>query len=340
MPTGYRNGGSGVVLVVDDMEANVRLLERLLVREGYFVISAADGEAAIEAVQQASPDVVIMDVRMPRLDGFSACRQLKQAPDTRLVPIVLMTGAAEEDDRIQAIEAGADDFLRKPIDEPELKARVRSLVRLKRFTDELDSAESVILSLGLTVEARDPNTRGHCQRLARYGVALGAKIGLGEEDLEALHRGGYLHDIGKIAVPDAILMKRGPLTTEEMDVMKLHPVTGDRLCGNLRALSRVRPIVRHHHERLDGSGYPDGLRGSAIPLLAQIVAIVDVYDALTTERPYKAAWPVRKAIEALDGEAGRGWRDRELTDVFVALVTSGELQNPQNNHGRVKVPEY
>lgn len=328
-----------MVLVVDDMDANVRLLERLLVREGYFVISAADGEAAVEAVQQARPDLVLMDVRMPRLDGFSACHQLKQSPATRLVPVVLMTGAAEEDDRIQAIESGADDFLRKPIDEPELKARVRSLIRLKRFTDELDSAESVILSLGLTVEARDPNTRGHCQRLARYGVALGQKIGVGEEDLEALHRGGYLHDLGKIAVPDKILMKRGPLTTEEMDVMKLHPVTGDRLCGNLRTLSGVRPIVRHHHERLDGTGYPDGLRGSAVPLLAQIVAVVDVYDALTTERPYKPAWPVPKAIEALREEVERGWRDRELVETFTSLVESGDIDHVSRDSRRLKVPD-
>jgi putative two-component system response regulator len=339
MPTRFRNGGSGVVLVVDDMDANVRLLERLLVREGYFVLSAADGEAAVEAVQQASPDVVLMDVRMPRLDGFSACRQLKQSPATRLVPVVLMTGAAEEDDRIQAIEAGADDFLRKPIDESELKARVHSLIRLKRFTDELDSAESVILSLGLTVEARDPNTRGHCQRLAQSGVALGQKIGLDEEDLEALHRGGYLHDLGKIAVPDAILMKRGPLTTEEMDIMKLHPVTGDRLCGNLRTLSRVRPIVRHHHERLDGSGYPDGLRGSAIPPLAQIVSIVDVYDALTTERPYNPAWPVEKALQAMRDEVACGWRDRELTEAFIGLVESGDVDWTSNTSRRVKVPD-
>src|SRR5690606_37002025 len=213
------------------------------------------------------------------LDGFAACRVLKNDARTRLTPVVLMTGAAEREDRMQAIECGADDFLAKPIDFTELKARVRSLVRLKRYTDELDSAESVILSLARTVEARDPLTEGHCERIDSYAVGLGRRLGLATEDLAALHRGGFLHDIGKIAVPDAVLFKPGPLTPEELAIMRMHPVVGDQLCGNLRSLARVRPIVRHHHERLDGSGYPDGLRGDRIPLLAQIVSVVDVFDA-------------------------------------------------------------
>src|SRR5581483_9330564 len=158
----------------------------------------------------------------------------------------------------------------------------RSLIRLKRYTDDLESAEAVILGLGATIEARDPSTQGHCERLARYATMLGRSLGLDQADLDALQRGGFLHDIGKIAVPDRVLLKDGALDEQESRVMRAHPLVGDALCARLRSLHRVRPIVRHHHERLDGSGYPDGLRNAQVPLLAQIVAIVDIFDALTT----------------------------------------------------------
>ena len=319
---------STVILVVDDVETNLRLLERLLVADGHIVLTARDGQEALDTVAQTAPDVVLMDVRMPRLDGFTACARLKADARTRLIPIVLMTGSAEREDRVRAIEAGADDFLTKPVDEPELKARVRSLVRLKRYTDELDSAESVILSLALTVEARDPSTQGHCERLARYAVTLGTRLGLGPEDLAELNRGGYLHDVGKIATPDAILLKPGPLTPDEQRVMRDHPLVGERLCGDLRVLMRVRPIVRSHHERLDGTGYPDGLRGRSVPLLAQIIAVVDVYDAMTTWRPYKGPLPVERAYEELESEVQRGWRDADLVREFIAAGRAGDLGTP------------
>ena len=308
---------ASTVLVVDDLSSNARLLERILTAAGHAVVTAGDGLEALKVVASARPDMILMDVRMPKCDGFEACQRLKHDPATRLIPVVLMTGSVEREDRIRAIEAGADDFLAKPVDEAELRARVRSLVRLKKYTDDLDSAESVILSLALTVEARDPYTQGHCERLAAYAVSLGQRLGLPEEDLAALHRGGYLHDIGKIAIPDAILMKPGPLTTEEFAQMKQHPVVGDRLCGNLRALHRVRPIVRHHHERLDGTGYPDGLAGDAIPLLAQIITVVDVFDALTTQRPYAMMRTPDEAYEELRKEARRGWRDARLVEEFI-----------------------
>jgi putative two-component system response regulator len=316
------------VLVVDDLSANARLLERLLVAEGFAVVTAGDGEEALAAVAASAPDVVLMDLRMPRRDGFSACEALKHNPATRLIPVILMTGSAEQQDRVRAIEAGADDFLTKPVDQTELKARVRSLVRLKRYTDDLDSAESVILTLARTIEARDPCTEGHCERLSRYAVALGHRLGLPEDDLAALHRGGYLHDIGKIAIPDAILRKPGPLDAAEYEAMKAHSEIGERLCGGLRFLSRVRLIVRHHHERLDGSGYPDGLRGNDIPLLAQIISVVDVFDALTTSRPYKQAFPLHEAVEALRMEVERGWRDATLVREFLVLVEEGNIFVP------------
>ncbi len=311
----------GVILVVDDLLANVSLLEEILTLQGYQVVTALDGEEALEVVHREQPDLVLSDVRMPNFGGFELCRALKSAPDTRLVPVILMTGAAEESDRMRAIEAGANDIIAKPINQPELRARVRSLMDLKRFTDDLDSAEAVLRSLALMVEARDANTEGHCERLARYATNVGITLGLSEDDVSALGRGGYFHDIGKIAMPDAILLKPGRLTTEEFAHLKQHTVIGDRLCGDLRALHLVRPIVRHHHERLDGSGYPDGLAGEGIPLLAQIIGIVDVFDALTTTRAYRIALSHADAFAELYREVDQGWRRRDLVDVFVDTQT-------------------
>jgi putative two-component system response regulator len=233
---------------------------------------------------------------------------------------VLVTALTNVEDKVRGIDAGADDFLTKPINAAELQARVRSLLRIKRITDELDSAESVITSLAMTIEARDPCTDGHCQRLAHYAVALGQGVGLPAEDLAALRRGGFLHDIGKIGIPDAILLKPGRLTASEYAAIQEHTIIGDRLCGNLRVLNRVRPIVRHHHERLDGCGYPDALRGDDIPLLAQILSVVDVFDALTTSRPYKTAMSAEQAIGELRDEVARGWKRGDLVDAFVDVV--------------------
>jgi putative two-component system response regulator len=312
------NGKSaGTILVVDDLATNLDLLERLLSAQGYSVLTARDGEEALSVVAQSPPDIVLTDIRMPRRDGFGLCRELKSTTSTRLIPVVLMTGASEADDRIHAIEAGATDVLGKPIDLPELKARVRSLMQLKHFTDELDSAEVVLKTLALMIEARDKYTQGHCERLAAYATTLGERLQLPQDDLIALAKGGYFHDIGKIAIPDSILLKPGPLTPEEFERMKEHTVIGERLCGDLRALHKVRPIVRHHHEHLDGSGYPDHLVGDAVPLLAQIIGIVDVYDAITTNRPYRAAQSRQSAFEALRDEVRRGWRNGDLVETFI-----------------------
>jgi putative two-component system response regulator len=315
---------AGTILVVDDLPLNLELLYDVLTFQGYHVLTAQDGQEALEIVNRQPPDLVLTDVRMPKRDGFWLCRALKSAPATRLIPVVMMTGGSEDDDRILAIEAGATDLLNKPINQPELKARVRSLMQLKRFTDDLDSAEAVLRSLALMVEARDVYTQGHCDRLSRYAIEVGRALHLREEDVVALGKGGYFHDIGKIALPDAILLKAGPLSPEEYEQMKQHPVIGDRLCGDLRALHRVRPIVRHHHERLDGSGYPDGLSGDAIPVLAQIIGIIDVYDAITTTRPYHQAETPEAAFAQLLKEVDRGWRRRDLVEAFMQTVRRSE----------------
>jgi putative two-component system response regulator len=295
------------VLVADDTESIRALFNRLLAADGYDVISAADGAAALEAVREHHPDVILLDVTMPHVDGLEVCRRLKADPATRLTPVVLVTGQTGLDDRIKGIEAGADDFLSKPVHPHELRARVRSLSRFKTLLDALDSAEAAFLSLALTIEARDPYTNGHCERLAKYAVTLGRALGLPQHDLDALHRGGYMHDVGKVGVPDAVLLKQGPLTPDEFALMRRHPEIGDALIAPLQSLRIVRPIVLSHHERLDGSGYPERLRGDQVPLLALIVGIVDVFDALTSTRPYRAALPTEEAVRHLlrDVEAGR-----------------------------------
>jgi len=316
-----RYSNAGKILIVDDEAQNVEVLSRLMIRLGYDIQTASNGESALEAVARERPDLVLLDVNMPGLDGVEVCRQLKNDVSTRLIPIVIITTLTATDDRIRGIEAGADDFLSKPPVFSELEARVRSLTRLKRYTDELDSAESVILTLGLTIEARDPYTQGHCQRLARYATALGARLGLDEDQMIALHRGAFLHDVGKVGIPDAVLLKAGPLTADERALMQQHTVIGHKLCRELRLLEDVSPIVRHHHERPDGTGYPDGLQGETIPLLARTLNVVDAYDALTTERPYKAAQSLDQAFRTLREEVRNGWRFESLVEEFISLAT-------------------
>jgi putative two-component system response regulator len=313
---------AGRILVVDDEARNVEVFSRLMTRLGYEVLAATSGELALQSVERDLPDLVLLDVNMPGIDGFEVCRRLKSDARTRLIPIVLITGLNATEDRVRGIEAGADDFLAKPPVVAELEARVRSLTRLKRYTDELDSAQSVILTLGLTIESRDPSTLGHCERLTRYAMALGARLGLDADQLVALHRGAFLHDVGKVGIPDVILLKPGRLTPDERAVMQQHPVIGHRLCGELRALEDVRPIVRHHHERPDGTGYPDGLKGDSVPLLARIMNVVDSYDALTTKRPYKAALSRAEAFRELREEAAKGWKFSALVEEFLAIADS------------------
>ena len=322
------------VLVADDTDSIRALFEKLLAADGYQVTSVVDGLQALEAAHSIRPDVVLLDVGMPGLDGIEVCRRLKSDPTMRLTPVVLVTGLSDLADRIRGIEAGADDFLTKPVHPHELRARVASLSRMKHLTDALDSAESAFMALALTIEARDPTTRGHCERLAKWAVQLGRALGLPADDLDALHRGGYLHDVGKIGVPDAVLLKPGPLTAEEFEQMKRHTEIGDTLCAPLQSLREVRPIVLSHHEKLDGSGYPQGLRGDAVPALAQIVGVVDVYDALTSDRPYRRALEPETAARHLVEEVERGRFARLHVEAFLDSVRL----TPAGVHLEVRVP--
>ena len=314
------------VLVVDDDTGVSGVLERLLTTEGYSVCVAADAASALEAVASHNPDVILLDVIFPGGDGFGLCQTLKRDAVTRLTPVILVTGLTDRESRIKGRQAGADDFLTKPVDTQELLARVGSLAQVKRYTDDLESAASVITTLTVMIETRDGYTEGHCHRMANYAAAVGRTLGLGNPDLQALHRGGFLHDIGMLAIPTAVLRKPGRLEPEEFALVKTHTVLGDDLCRNLRSLQAVRPIVRHHHERLDGSGYPDGLQGTEVPLLAQIISVVDLYDAVTSRRPYQPVQSANDAFRLLREEVQRGWRQRQIVDAFEGIIRHGRLE--------------
>jgi putative two-component system response regulator len=287
---------------------------------GYDVVTASDAQQAEAEVRRHAPDLILSDVRMPGKSGYDFCRELKSDPATRLIPFVLITGLSDSTDKVRGIEAGADDFLNKPVLAEELKARVKSLLRVKEFTDELETADSVLCTLGLIVESRDPYTEGHCERLAAGAVDLGRHLGLDEDSIVALRRGGFLHDLGKIAVPDGILKKGSDLTAREWEIMKLHPVTGENICKPLKSLRLVLPIIRHHHEHMDGSGYPDGMGAGEIPVLPRVLQVVDVYDALRTARPYKPALSHDDAAQVMRQEARQGLWDAELVGEFLSML--------------------
>lgn len=308
------------ILVVDDNASTMVLMRDLLSSRGYDVVAVPDAMQAEAEILRRLPDLILSDVVMPGKSGYEFCRELKDNPASRLIPFVLITGLSEREDRVRGIEAGADDFLNKPIFPEELFARVKSLIKLKEFTDELETAETVLCTLGLSVESRDPYTEGHCERLAERASNLGRHLLLDEDDIIALRRGGYLHDLGKIAVPDEILKKGANLTPEEWIVMKRHPVTGENICRPLKSLRLVLPIIRNHHEHYNGSGYPDALRGQEIPLLARILQVVDVYDALRTARPYKPALSHEQAAVTMREEAHAGLWDQELIAEYFSML--------------------
>jgi putative two-component system response regulator len=308
------------ILVADDNEANRVLLTEILEAEHYRIVHAEDGDEALQLVEEDEVDLVLSDVMMPGRSGFAVCRAVKSNPNTRLIPVVLVTSLSASEDRVQGIESGADDFLNKPVNKEELLARVRSLLRIKQFTDELEHAETVLFALALSIEAKDHYTEGHCDRLSQSSEALAKRLSLTEEERIVLRRGGVIHDIGKVAVPDQILLKPGPLTPEERKVMQQHTVVGAGICSPLKSFRSVLPIIRHHHEKMDGSGYPDGLKGDAIPLTARILQTVDIYDALTTDRPYRKAMTPERAFALMREEVKRGWWDGALVDELEAMV--------------------
>jgi cyclic di-GMP phosphodiesterase len=315
--------GSRTILVVEDEAAVRDTLSEALRLFGYRVAAVDSAESALIEMERAVPDLVLTDVHMRTVSGVELCRRLKNDPRFALVPVVILTGVADLAARVAGLEAGADDFFAKPVEFTELRTRVGALLRVKALVDELEHAEGVIGTLALTIEARDPYTMGHCERLSHYAVTLGRELGAERPLIRSLQWAGYLHDLGKIAVPDGVLLKPGPLTAEERAIINRHPAAGADLVSGLHTLDDVRPIIRHHHERWDGSGYPDGLAGEAIPLGARIMAVVDVFDALHTTRPYKKSMGVDEALDILQREADRGFWESRIVSTFADLVRNG-----------------
>ena len=314
-----------IVLVVDDVAANRELLEGHLDDLGYDVRQARDGVQALEAIAADEPDLVLLDIDMPRLDGISVCERLKSHPTRRLIPIVILTASNDRGTRLRGIAAGADEFLSKPFDAKELLVRARVLLRQRALNRRLDATEGVLFALARAVEARDRYTIHHAERVGGYARAIGASLGLDAEDTAMLYEGGVLHDLGKIAIPDAILLKPGPLTDHEFAAMRQHSVEGERICLSLRSVAHYLPIIRHHHERIDGQGYPDHLAGPDIPTGARIVAIADAWDAMVSDRPYRAGLDPDDAVRQLRGGAGKQW-DAEMVQLFLALLDDGIVQ--------------
>jgi len=310
------------VLIVDQTELNRRLLRAILKSAPYRILEAARPSEALSILDREKVDLIVIDQVMPEISGIDFCHLVRNDRRTQLIPILMTTSVQGVEHEVAGFESGADEFLVKPLKPALLRARVQSMLRNKALIDSLEEAETILFALAKSVEHRDRYTGLHCERLATYGIALAQAMGLSRREQLALYRGGYLHDIGKIAIPDAILFKRGLLTDEEWQVMRLHTIRGEEICRPMKSLAPVLPIIRSHHERWDGSGYPDGLRGEEIPLLARILQVADIYDALTTARPYKPAFSHQQAIEMMLEEAQRGWRDPELIPLFAQVAHS------------------
>ena len=321
-------GRTGRLLLVDALTVNRNLVKGTLRAAGHYeFFEAATGRAALEIMEEQAIDLVILDLTLPDMSGPDFCRRMKSNRRTQLVPILMFTSMHGPEHEVVGIDAGADEYLTKPLYPSVLRARVRALLRHKSTLDSLDEAETILFALAQAVEARDSYTAEHCQRLATYSVALGVALGLSRPELVALYRGGFLHDIGKISIPDTILHGRHKLTEDEWEIMKKHTIRGEEICRPMKSLAPVLPIIRSHHEKWNGTGYPDGLKGEQIPLLARILQIVDIFDALITERTYKPAFTMEEAVRVLEEEATRGWRDPELVSLFVSLLNRNMLES-------------
>ena len=320
---------AGKVLVVDDQPENLQAMGEALRPLGFEVWQALDGEAGLALARERQPDAILLDVMMPGLDGYEVCRRLKADEETRLVPVVFLTGLDSREARLKGLESGAADFLNKPFDLVELEVRVRNLVGFRRLTQDLDDAEKMLFAVARSVEARDEGTGEHCDRLSHLAVRLGEHFGLDADELKALRKAGYLHDIGKVGIPDYILLKPDKLDAAEWGVMRSHVDIGVAICAGLRTLRSTLPIIRHHHERQDGTGYPDRLAGQAVPLLARIFQVTDVFDALTNERPYRRAITPAEALEVLREETRRGYWDGSIVEAFASMLAREGEDGPE-----------
>ncbi len=320
------NNQSDYILVVDDSEQNVQLLEAYLAADGYEVAAAYSGSEALEQLEGGRiPDLIILDIMMPGMNGYEVCRKVKESHETSRIPVMMLTALQDMDDKVKGFEAGADEFLSKPVEKMELLIRVKALLRTKHLNEDLESARNVIYTLALAIEANDPYTRGHSERVAEYAGRLAERLGLSDGQADIIRNAGILHDVGKIGISEAILQKPGPLTNEELVSVQDHPVIGEKICKPLRSANMLLKVIRHHQERFDGDGYPDGLRADQIPIEARVVAVADAYDAMTSPRPYRPPMSHRQVLDVLRRESGRQW-DPEVVQEFLRMIKEeGEL---------------
>jgi putative two-component system response regulator len=309
---------AATILVADDEPSARKLLRRILEPAGYLVHEAATGKEALAMAEDERPDLLILDITMPDIDGVAICQKIKGDPTTHLTPVIHITGLTTREQRLRALAAGSDDFVGKPFDVEELLVRVRSLLRTKHLTDHLVSIEAVVVALARTVEARDNYTEKHLRRVADRAVEVARRMGMSDREIEGVRLGGLLHDLGKIAVPDGVLLKPGPLDRNEFALVRKHPEAGAEIVRPLRAFEGPEPAVLHHHEHYDGTGYPYGLQGEAIPLAARVVSVADAFDAMTTDRPYRAAISHSVAFQRLEDGRGEQW-DPGVVDIFLAV---------------------
>lgn len=310
------------ILIVDDNPVNVELLKAQLKPYLYILEAAYDGEEALKKIHDQPPDLLLLDLMMPKVSGYEVCRAIKQNKDTQFIPVIVITALSELDDKLKAIELGADDFLVKPFNKLELTTRIKSLLNLKALHDDVDRSENILFSLVKALEAKDIYTRGHSERVATYGVQLARHLGLDEHEVEVLRKGALLHDIGKIGVKEEVLLKTGKLTEEEMKHIQTHPSVGFDICKPLKSIAPCLCCIRSHHERIDGEGYPDHLTDKGIPLIAKIIAVVDGYDAMVTDRPYRKKMPKEDAIKIFGKEKQSGQWDLTVVEAFLMMIRS------------------
>ena len=308
------------ILVVDDVQSNLELMEAVFIREGFKVYTALNSSEALDIFGNCSIDLAVLDVMMPVVDGFELCRNLKEMSGKRFFPVILLTALSDRKSKIKGIESGADDFISKPFDSSELIIKMKSLLKLKTLNEELDHSENIIMTLAVAMEARDPYTRGHSTRVSKLSADFVTFLGLMEQDKKEMEKAGILHDIGKICLSESLLRKPGPLTKEEVEMIKTHALLGEELCRPLFSMQKILPAIRHHHERWDGEGFPDGLAGQDIPIMARMLSIIDSFDAMVSVRPYRDRRSVTVTLTTMRSEQYSGQWDSELVGYFLEMM--------------------
>jgi putative two-component system response regulator len=309
------------ILIVDDEPLNIKLLQAILMADGFRITTASSGEEALQIIDRLEIDLVLLDITMPGMDGYEVCRIIKEYEHTRLIPVVMVTALDDTGAKVKAMEAGADDFLTKPPQTVELLTRVRSLVRIKTLNENLSSIEHILFSFANAVESKDRYTRGHVSRVAELADRLAKRLNRSQQERRSIRIGSMLHDLGKISIEENILNKKGPLESGEQTIMHRHPVIGEEIAMPLRkSLGISLDIIRHHHEKLDGSGYPDGLAGDQVSIPVRIMTVVDIYDALSIDRSFRSAMPADHIFAVLQEEADQGRLDRGIVAEFIAMI--------------------